>query len=100
MTTTFIGQPVSRVDGRAKVTGRATYAAEFEVRARRTPPSCELRWRTVVSLPSTSCVGGTGARRRDRPDAPQRAQAALWPAQGHLVDPKIGERLRASRTTG
>ncbi len=27
----FIGQPVSRVDGRRKVTGSATYAAEFEV---------------------------------------------------------------------
>ncbi len=31
MTTALIGQPVSRVDGRQKVTGRATYAAEFEV---------------------------------------------------------------------
>jgi xanthine dehydrogenase YagR molybdenum-binding subunit len=31
MTTSFIGQPVSRVDGRQKVTGRATYAAEFGV---------------------------------------------------------------------
>ena len=31
MTTAFIGQPISRVDGRQKVTGRATYAAEFEV---------------------------------------------------------------------
>jgi hypothetical protein len=31
MTTAFIGQPVSRVDGRQKVTGAATYAAEFEV---------------------------------------------------------------------
>jgi xanthine dehydrogenase YagR molybdenum-binding subunit len=30
MTTAFIGQPVSRVDGRQKVTGRATYAAEFD----------------------------------------------------------------------
>ena len=29
MSTTFIGQPISRVDGRDKVTGRATYAAEF-----------------------------------------------------------------------
>jgi xanthine dehydrogenase YagR molybdenum-binding subunit len=29
MTTEFIGQPVSRVDGRQKVTGGATYAAEF-----------------------------------------------------------------------
>jgi xanthine dehydrogenase YagR molybdenum-binding subunit len=30
MTTTIIGQPVSRVDGRLKVTGGATYAAEFD----------------------------------------------------------------------
>src|SRR3954452_16035116 len=29
--TAFIGQPVSRVDCRRKVTGSATYAAEFEV---------------------------------------------------------------------
>ena len=26
-----IGQPISRVDGRLKVTGGATYAAEFDV---------------------------------------------------------------------
>ena len=31
MTTAVIGQPISRVDGRRKVTGRATYAAEFDV---------------------------------------------------------------------
>ncbi|MGD9618015.1 MAG: xanthine dehydrogenase family protein molybdopterin-binding subunit [Alphaproteobacteria bacterium] len=31
MTTAFIGQPVSRVDGRRKVTGAAAYAAEFRV---------------------------------------------------------------------
>ena len=31
MTTAFIGKPVSRVDGRQKVTGTATYAAEFNV---------------------------------------------------------------------
>src|SRR3954466_15072660 len=30
MTTTFVGQPVSRIDGRQKVTGTATYAAEFD----------------------------------------------------------------------
>jgi xanthine dehydrogenase YagR molybdenum-binding subunit len=30
MSTAFIGQPISRVDGRAKVTGQATYAAEFK----------------------------------------------------------------------
>jgi xanthine dehydrogenase YagR molybdenum-binding subunit len=31
MTTTYIGQPTSRVDGRAKVTGGARYAAEHNV---------------------------------------------------------------------
>src|SRR5215216_1639664 len=31
MTTAFMGQPVSRVDGRQKVTGRATYGAEFDL---------------------------------------------------------------------
>jgi xanthine dehydrogenase YagR molybdenum-binding subunit len=30
MTSSLIGQPVSRVDGRQKVTGAATYAAEFD----------------------------------------------------------------------
>lgn len=30
MTTPIIGKPVSRVDGRQKVTGAATYAAEFD----------------------------------------------------------------------
>ncbi len=31
MSTAFIGKPTSRVDGRAKVTGRAKYAAEYHV---------------------------------------------------------------------
>ncbi len=31
MTTNYIGQPISRVDGRAKVTGQAKYAAEHNV---------------------------------------------------------------------
>ena len=31
MTTAVIGKPISRVDGRQKVTGGATYAAEFDV---------------------------------------------------------------------
>lgn len=31
MSTSYIGQPTSRVDGRAKVTGEAKYAAEFNV---------------------------------------------------------------------
>src|SRR5437868_12647418 len=31
MITNFIGQPLNRVDGRAKVTGQAKYAAEYNV---------------------------------------------------------------------
>jgi len=31
MTTNYIGKPISRVDGRAKVTGEAKYAAEYNV---------------------------------------------------------------------
>jgi len=31
VTTNYIGQPLSRVDGRAKVTGQAKYAAEYNV---------------------------------------------------------------------
>jgi xanthine dehydrogenase YagR molybdenum-binding subunit len=31
MTTTYVGLPISRVDGRAKVTGEAKYAAEHNV---------------------------------------------------------------------
>jgi xanthine dehydrogenase YagR molybdenum-binding subunit len=31
MTTAFVGRPISRVDGREKVTGAARYAAEFDV---------------------------------------------------------------------
>jgi xanthine dehydrogenase YagR molybdenum-binding subunit len=31
MTTTYVGQPISRVDGRAKVTGSAKYAAEHNM---------------------------------------------------------------------
>src|SRR5262249_32389714 len=31
MTTAYIGQPASRVDGRAKVTGQAKYAAEYNI---------------------------------------------------------------------
>ncbi|WP_317239085.1 hypothetical protein [Hymenobacter sp. 5516J-16] len=42
-TTNYIGKPTSRVDGPAKVTGAATYAAEFHV------PNMAYGW--VVSSP-------------------------------------------------
>ena len=38
MTTAHIGKPISRVDGRAKVTGTAQYAAEYN------PPDLAFGW--------------------------------------------------------
>ena len=41
--TSYIGSPTSRVDGRAKVTGQAKYAGEFNVRASHTAASSARR---------------------------------------------------------
>ncbi|WP_345953685.1 xanthine dehydrogenase family protein molybdopterin-binding subunit [Mucilaginibacter sp. PAMB04168] len=46
MSTEYIGKPISRVDGRAKVTGQAKYAAEFNVAA-------GITYGYVVSSPIT-----------------------------------------------
>src|SRR5262249_29589755 len=43
MTTSYIGHPISRVDGRAKVTGEAKYAAEYN--------APDLAYGVVVSSP-------------------------------------------------
>src|SRR5262245_5977466 len=43
MTTSYIGQPISRVDGRAKVTGEARYAGEYH--------APDLAYGVVVSSP-------------------------------------------------
>src|SRR5262245_52483239 len=43
MTTSYIGQPISRVDGRAKVTGEAKYAGEYN--------APDLAYGVVVSSP-------------------------------------------------
>ena len=66
MTTAFIGQPVSRVDGRQKVTGGATYAAEFE---RAEPGAWRDRAEHGRERPhrfDRQRGGGTRARRRRR----------------------------------
>ena len=82
MTTAFIGQPVSRVDGRQKVTGGATYAAEFEVPnvAHAAVVRSTIANGRIASIDTRG--GRTGARRARGPDAPQRAAARLSPAQG------------------
>ncbi|MED5619146.1 xanthine dehydrogenase family protein molybdopterin-binding subunit [Ideonella sp. BN130291] len=88
----FVGQPVSRVDGRQKVTGRATYAAEF--------PQANLAHAAVVR--STIAHGRVSAIDTA---AAQRAPGVLavithrnaprLPYQPHkgAVDPVVGERL-------
>ena len=48
-----IGQPISRVDGRLKVTGGARYTADIPVAGARTPPSSTARSRTAELSRST-----------------------------------------------
>ena len=81
MTTAFIGQPVSRVDGRHKVTGGATYAAEFNMPriAHGAIVRSTVANGRIASIDSTAC--GTRAWRRGCPHASQRAAACLPSAQ-------------------
>ena len=82
MTTAFIGQPVSRVDGRQKVTGGATYAAEFDLPGQAHGADRAEHGRERPHRFDRQRGGGTGARRHRGLDAPQRAEACLSPAQG------------------
>lgn len=90
--TAFIGQPVSRVDGQAKVTGQATYAAEFR----------------TANVAHAAIVRSTVARGHITTIDPAAAQAApgviavlsyrnapRLPYRPHkgAPDPVIGERL-------
>jgi xanthine dehydrogenase YagR molybdenum-binding subunit len=92
MSTTFIGQPVSRVDGRQKVTGRATYAAEFPL-----PNLAHAAVaRSTIARGRISSIDTSGAERsrgviavlthRNAPRLPYRAHKGA-------VDPVTGERL-------
>jgi xanthine dehydrogenase YagR molybdenum-binding subunit len=92
MTTDFIGQPTSRVDGRQKVTGGATYAAEFDV------PGLAYGAivRSTVAKGRIASIDTAAAERapgvlavlthRNAPRLPYRAHKAP-------VDPDVGERL-------
>src|SRR5438128_1133433 len=90
--TAFIGQPVSRVDGRQKVTGAATYAAEF-----RMPGLAHgAIVRSTVANGRVASIDGAAAERalgvvavlthRNAPKLAYRAHKAM-------VDPAVGERL-------
>ncbi|SED63920.1 xanthine dehydrogenase family protein molybdopterin-binding subunit [Streptomyces melanosporofaciens] len=92
MTPSAVGAPVSRVDGHAKVTGAATYAAEFE------PP------RLVHAVMVSSTIGLGRVTGIDTRAA--RAQQGVLEVLSHLnapklpyrdfrtsIDPPVGERL-------
>jgi len=92
MTTAFIGQPVSRVDGRRKVTGGATYAAEFDQpgQAHGAIVRSTVASGRIASLDSTAAQGAPGVlavlSHQKTPKLPYRAHRAF-------VDPEVGERL-------
>jgi xanthine dehydrogenase YagR molybdenum-binding subunit len=92
MTTAFIGQPVSRVDGRQKVTGSARYAAEFDVpgQAHGAVVRSTVANGRIASIDSASAERAAGVvtvlTHRNAPRLPYREHKAL-------VDPPNGERL-------
>jgi xanthine dehydrogenase YagR molybdenum-binding subunit len=92
MTTTLIGKPVTRVDGRAKVTGAARYAADFNQHAQ--------LYAVIVS--ATAGLGRVTAL----DEAPVRAMPGVVEVISHrnaprlaygphksFIDPEVGERL-------
>ena len=91
MTTQYLGQPVSRVDGRQKTTGTATYAAEFEQTnvahaaiLRSTVASGRLTVDTSLAERASGVIAVL--THRNAPKLPYR------PHKG-AVDPEMGERL-------
>jgi xanthine dehydrogenase YagR molybdenum-binding subunit len=91
-TTDVIGQPVSRVDGRAKVTGRATYSAEFQL-----PDVAHAAIvRSTIANGRIASIDATAAQRTPgvlavltHRNAPR---LAYRPHKG-VPDPVVGERL-------
>ena len=92
MTTAFIGQPVSRVDGRQKVTGAATYAAESRMLglAHGALVRSTVAKGRIASIDTTEAERAPGVvavlTHRNAPRLAYRAHKAM-------VDPAIGERL-------
>src|SRR3954449_4594091 len=92
MTTAFIGQPVSRVDGRQKVTGAAIYAAEFDQpgQAHGTIVRSTVANGRIASIDSAAVERAPGVvavlTHRNAPRLAYREHKAA-------VDPEVGERL-------
>ncbi len=92
MTTAFIGQPVSRVDGRQKVTGGATYAAEFDQpgQAHGAVVRSTVANGRIASIDSAAAERAPGVvavlTHRNAPRLAYREHKGA-------VDPEVGERL-------
>src|SRR5256712_12877268 len=99
MTTAFIGQPISRVDGRQKVTGGATYAAEFDVpgQAHGAIVRSTMAKGRIASIDSAAAERAPGVvavlTHRNAPRLAYRAHKAV-------VDPDVGERLHVLQDDG
>ncbi len=92
MTPAFIGQPVSRVDGRQKVTGRATYAAEFD----QPNQAHGVIVRSTVANGRIARIDSAGAERAPGVIAVlthRNAPSLAYRAHKGPPDPAVGERL-------
>src|SRR5438876_1712979 len=90
--TSLIGQPVSRVDGRQKVTGRATYAAEFEVAG----VAYGVIVRSTVANGRIASIDSALAERAPGVVAVlthRNAPRLTYRTHKAVVDPEFGERL-------
>jgi xanthine dehydrogenase YagR molybdenum-binding subunit len=92
MTTAVIGQPISRVDGRQKVTGAATYAAEFDVpgQAYAAVVRSTIANGRITSFDTAAAEGAPGVVA-----VLTHINAPRLPYHEHKAssDPQIGERL-------
>src|SRR5437762_4397671 len=92
MTTEIIGKPVSRVDGRQKVTGAATYAAEFDVPGQ----AHSAIVRSTVANGRVASIDTKAAQRAPGVVAVlthHNAPRLAYHAHNGFTDPAVGERL-------
>jgi len=87
-----IGQPISRVDGRLKVTGGATYAAEFDVPGQ----AHGAIVRSTIANGRIASIDSAAAERAPGVIAiltHRNAPRLVYSPHKAMVDPAIGERL-------
>jgi xanthine dehydrogenase YagR molybdenum-binding subunit len=96
MSTSYIGRPVSRVDGRRKVTGGAAYAAEFIVPGH----AYAAIVRSTVAHGRIASIDSAAAERAPGVIAVlthRNAPRLAYRAHKGAVDPKVGERMHVQQ---